>query len=67
MIMPTTGKRKTTRDQITLLETGRFDLKISTVTYLSAYVGRTEGAHSLQAIMSRTRTMKPMIPPPVID
>jgi hypothetical protein len=65
MIMPTTGKRKTTRDQITLLETGRFDLKISTVAHLSAYAGRTEGAHLLQAIMSRTRTIKPMMPPPV--
>lgn len=31
MIMPTTGKRNTTRDQSTLLGTGRLDLKISTV------------------------------------
>jgi hypothetical protein len=31
MSMPTTGKRKTTRAQRTLLGTGRFDLKISTV------------------------------------
>jgi hypothetical protein len=31
MIMPTTGKRKTTRAQRTLFGTGRFDLKISTV------------------------------------
>ena len=31
MSMPTTGKRKTTRAQRTLLGMGRFDLKISTV------------------------------------
>lgn len=30
MIMPTTGKRKTTRAQSTLFGTGRLDLKIST-------------------------------------
>jgi hypothetical protein len=35
MIMPTTGKRKTTRDQMTFPETGRFDLKISTVACVS--------------------------------
>jgi hypothetical protein len=36
MIMPTTGKRKTTRAQSTLLGTGRLDLKISTTAHVSS-------------------------------
>jgi hypothetical protein len=65
MIMPTTGKRKTTRAQMTLPETGRLDLKISTVALVSRSPFEAIQEHLLHAMMSRTRTINPTMPPPV--
>lgn len=50
MIMPTTGKRKTTRAQITLLETGRLDLNISTIAHrlAGARLGQRKDTYSTQ-------------------
>jgi hypothetical protein len=44
MIMPTTGKRKTTSAQSTLLGTGRLDLKISTAARVSFERSATSAA-----------------------
>jgi hypothetical protein len=50
MSMPTTGKRKTIRAQRTLLGTGRFDLKISTVIQRVSFILTTNGLHEPAAV-----------------
>lgn len=67
MIMPTIGNRKTTRHQISLLGVGRLDFITSTVGVVSINLARGKssgGMGILKTIRSRTKTMKPIMPPP---